>query len=103
MAKPIRKEAWYPHPPEKVWVALTDRRALTDERDRPALVLDVQAGDEDDRQRHQRRQVGRDRRRELDHATAALPHLPLLAPRAPRIRRWPPRDRARRPCAPAGA
>jgi uncharacterized protein YndB with AHSA1/START domain len=30
MAKPIRKEAFYPHPPNKVWVALTDRRALAE-------------------------------------------------------------------------
>ncbi len=30
MAKPIRKKAWYPHPPHKVWVALTDRRALAE-------------------------------------------------------------------------
>jgi uncharacterized protein YndB with AHSA1/START domain len=30
MSKSIRKEAVYPHPPEKVWVALTDRRALAE-------------------------------------------------------------------------
>ena len=29
-ARPIRKERWYPHPPEKVWVALTDPRALAE-------------------------------------------------------------------------
>ena len=29
-ARPIRKERWYPHAPEKVWVALTDRRALAE-------------------------------------------------------------------------
>ncbi len=30
MAKIIRKEAVYPYPPEAVWVALTDRRALAE-------------------------------------------------------------------------
>jgi uncharacterized protein YndB with AHSA1/START domain len=30
MAKSIRKEAWYPHPPQRVWVAITDRRALAE-------------------------------------------------------------------------
>src|SRR5688572_11649013 len=29
-ARPIRKERWYPHAPEKVWVALTDPRALAE-------------------------------------------------------------------------
>ena len=29
-ARPIRKERWYPHSPEKVWVALTDPRALAE-------------------------------------------------------------------------
>jgi uncharacterized protein YndB with AHSA1/START domain len=30
MSKVIRKQAFYPHAPEKVWVALTDRRALAE-------------------------------------------------------------------------
>jgi uncharacterized protein YndB with AHSA1/START domain len=30
MSTSIRKEAFYPLPPEKVWVALTDRRALAE-------------------------------------------------------------------------
>jgi uncharacterized protein YndB with AHSA1/START domain len=30
MSITLRKEAVYPHPPEKVWIALTDRRALAE-------------------------------------------------------------------------
>ena len=30
MSKSLRKEAFYPHPPEKVWVALTDPRAIAE-------------------------------------------------------------------------
>ncbi len=30
MSTTLRKQAVYPHPPEKVWVALTDRRALAE-------------------------------------------------------------------------
>lgn len=30
MKKVIRKEAFYPHPPEKVWIALTDPHALAE-------------------------------------------------------------------------
>ncbi len=30
MAKGIRKEVFYPHPPEHVWVALTDPRAIAE-------------------------------------------------------------------------